>query len=70
MGGGVTLISSGAEAAKYAKRLLTEKKILNPGTAHGTLRLFCTDSPELFRENAEHFIDIGGAKVERCGLGN
>lgn len=69
MGSGVKLISSGAEAAEYAKRVLAEKGILSPKKEAGSLKLYCTDSPELFRENAAHFIDIGGAEVERCSVG-
>lgn len=68
MGEGVTLISSGAEAADYAKKYLQENDLLKKEDAPGRLRFFCTDSPELFRENAARFIDIGGATVERCDL--
>lgn len=68
VGGGVTLISSGAEAARYAKTLLEKKGILSDKKDIGKVKLYCTDSPKLFRENAAHFIDLEGITVERCSI--
>lgn len=64
----VSLISSGAEAARYAKSLLEKNALLSDKRGHGTVKLYCTDSPELFRENAAHFIDLEGITVERCSV--
>lgn len=68
VGGGVKLISSGAEAARCAKMLLEQKGLLCEGKSAGKMKLYCTDSPELFKENASRFIDISGATVERCSV--
>ena len=68
VGEGVTLISSGAEAARHAKEILEQNGLLSDSQEQGSIRLYCTDSPELFRENAEHFIDLNGITVERCAV--
>lgn len=68
VGEGVTLISSGAEAARYAKSQLEKSDLLSDRQDHGKIQLYCTDSPELFRENAAHFIDLDGITVERCSV--
>lgn len=68
MGDGVSLISSGAEAAKHAKNYLLEARLLNQNKKAGSVRFFCTDSPELFRENAGCFINLDGITVERCSV--
>lgn len=67
-GDGVKLISSGAEAANSAEKYLEKNGLLNQKNTPGDIRMFCTDSPELFRENAEHFIDLEGITVEKCDL--
>lgn len=57
LGDGVNLISSGAEAAVFAKNILEEKKLLNTTEENGKLKLFCTDSVELFKENVNTFLE-------------
>ncbi len=56
MGENVKLISSGAEAAKYAQAVLTENNLLSDRKENGWLKLFCTDSAEMFSENVETFL--------------
>ncbi len=56
MGDGVRLISSGGEAGKRAYKMLCESGLANDGGNIGKTTLYCTDSAELFRENAEHFL--------------
>ena len=68
VGSGVSLISSGAEAARYAGSFLEENGLINESKRAGSLKLFCTDSAELFRESAAHFIDLRGAEIEKCSL--
>ncbi len=68
VGNDVSLISSGAEAARYAKKLLGESGLLNRKSEAGILKLYCTDSAELFRESAAHFIDLEGIEIEKCSL--
>ena len=65
VGGDVTLISSGAEAARFTKELLTKNGLLSDSKEPGKVTLYCTDSEELFRENVAHFFDLNGIKVER-----
>ena len=65
VGENVTLISSGAEAARYAKSLLEKNDLLSEKSEAGRINLYCTDSEELFRENVRHFIDLDGITVER-----
>ncbi|MDE7294824.1 MAG: glutamate racemase [Oscillospiraceae bacterium] len=60
MGDGVTLISSGAEAAKFALNTLTGQNMLSSRTEQGTVTYYTSDSAELFRENAETFL---GGKI-------
>lgn len=68
MGEGVRLISSGGEAAGFAKKLLTEKGLLTDKSGAGKISLYCTDSAELFRESAAHFLDLDGISVEHCAI--
>ncbi len=62
LGDKVTLISPGAEAAKYALRTLSERNMLSNSEKNGRLELYCTDSVELFTENVKAFLgsDING----------
>lgn len=62
LGDKVTLISPGAEAAKYALSVLSEKDMLSGSRENGRLELYCTDSVELFTENVKAFLgsDING----------
>ncbi|MGN0691147.1 MAG: glutamate racemase, partial [Oscillospiraceae bacterium] len=59
MGDGVTLISSGAEAAKYAQSILTMKNMLCDSDEQGQNLFYSSDSPELFEENAKMFLGEG-----------
>ncbi len=68
LGEEVSLISSGAEAVRYAKKVLEENGLLNKKSSPGELRLYSTDSAELFEENACRFIDIKDVKVEQIRL--
>lgn len=56
MGDGVTLISSGAEAARYALNTLTGQNLLSSRSEPGTVTYYTSDSPELFRDSAEGFM--------------
>ena len=69
MGSEVQLISSGAEAAKYARRCLEEQDLLTNRETAGENTYYVSDSTEMFIENAEHFLhqDVQG-KVFRCSL--
>ncbi|MCM1578657.1 MAG: glutamate racemase, partial [Ruminococcus sp.] len=60
MGEDVTLISAGAEAAKFALNTLASQNLLSARTEPGTVTYYTSDSPELFRENAETFL---GGKI-------
>lgn len=62
MGEGVTLISSGAAAARFAMQMLAGKNMLASRTETGTVTYYTSDSKELFEENAHAFIGerIGG----------
>ena len=69
MGSGVTLVSPGAEAAKYAVKTLSERQLLADNEQAGCCNLFCTDSEELFAENVKAFLgdDINGS-ISKCTL--
>lgn len=71
MGENVTLISSGAEAAKYAHNCLLEKDLLSDRTQPGKNTFYASDSVELFEENAKHFLEhpVQG-EVFSCSLGD
>ncbi len=56
MGPDVTLISAGAEAAKYAKRCLEEQGLLSDRTEKGRNTYYVSDSTEMFEENARYFL--------------
>lgn len=69
MGDGVKLISSGGEAGKYAMRLLQENGLLSDRSESGKIELYCTDSAELFKENAEHFLaGLDNVEIKSCSL--
>lgn len=71
MGDDVTLISPGAEAAKYAQSCLLEKDMLADRKELGKNTFFASDSTDLFEENAKHFLghEIQG-EVFSCSLGD
>jgi len=70
MGENVTLISSGAEAAKYAQRCLLEKDMLSDRIQDGTNTFYVSDSTELFEENAKNFLEHAvQGEVFSCTLG-
>ena len=71
MGEGVTLISPGEEAAKYASAVLYEKEILNNSENIGSNEFFVTDSVDLFTKNCVAFLgnDIKGT-ISKCSLEN
>ncbi len=69
MGEGCRLISSGGEAGKYAKSILEEKALLSDSETEGRLTLCCTDSKELFMDNARHFLNgLAGVEVKTVKL--
>lgn len=69
MGDDVKLISSGGEAGKYAKEILSENGLLNDSAEKGRINLYCTDSAELFMENAKHFLGgLEGFEVKSVSL--
>ncbi len=70
MGEGVTLISPGAEAAKYAQSCLMSADMLNESSHSGKNVFYVSDSRELFEENAKHFLEhpVNG-EVFSCNLG-
>lgn len=69
MGEGVSLVSSGGEAGKYAMRILAEKGLLSDRKERGKIELYCTDSAELFEENAQHFLSgLDNVMIKSCSL--
>ena len=56
LGDKVTLISSGAEAGKYAKDYLTKNGLLSDRTTNGENEFYVSDTIELFEENAKQFL--------------
>lgn len=56
MGPEVTLISAGAEAARYAKECLTAQGLLSDRTEKGKNTYYVSDSTEMFEENARYFL--------------
>lgn len=62
LGDGVTLLSSGEEAARYAKKVLESNNLLNSENKKGKNTFFVSDSIELFSETAGIFLgsDIRG----------
>ena len=71
MGEGVKLISSGAEAARYAYNCLLEQDMFSDREEKGSNTFYVSDSTELFKENAKSFL---GHTVEgdvfSCSLGD
>lgn len=69
MGDGVKLISSGGEAGRYASEILAKNGLLSDRETEGKVTLYCTDSVELFRENAVHFLgELDNAEIKGCSL--
>ena len=66
MGADVTLISSGAEAAKYAQSLLTRMDMLTGNDGSGVNTFYSSDSADMFEENARLFFggEINGSVSE------
>ena len=56
MGRDVTLISAGAEAAKFTKQRLEEMGLLSGRTEKGKNTYYVSDSTEMFEENAVNFL--------------
>lgn len=57
MGDGVTLISSGEEAAKFTQLSLLEQNLLNSSDKLGENIFYVSDSVEMFEENARKFLN-------------
>ena len=69
MGEGVTLVSSGAELAKYALNSLSYSDDTAEREERESLELYCTDSVELFSENVERFLGNNiNAQISKCSL--
>ncbi|MCD7772686.1 MAG: glutamate racemase [Ruminococcus sp.] len=69
LGDSVELISSGGEAAKFARRVLEAKDLLSDRTEEGKTELYCTDSVELFSENVETFLgESKNLSISKCVL--
>lgn len=62
MGENVTLISAGAEAARFAMTMLAGKNMLSQSSETGKITYYTSDSAELFEANAHAFIggSLGG----------
>lgn len=56
LGDDVTLISSGAEAGKFAKEYLAQNNLLTNRSTKGENLFYVSDSIELFEENAKNFL--------------
>lgn len=71
MGDGVTLVSPGEEAGKYASAILSERELLTDRIEIGQNEFYVTDSIELFTENCEAFLgqNVKGT-VSKCDLEN
>lgn len=69
MGDGVTLISPGEEAAKYAAGVLSQKEMLNSGENKSTSKFYVTDSTDMFIQSCNMFLgaDVTDS-VEKCNL--
>ncbi len=63
MGDHVQLISSGEEAAKYARRCLAKQDLLTDRQTAGENTYYVSDSVDMFIENAGHFLqqDVVGS---------
>ena len=61
-----TLILGCTHYPLLSERELEKSGLLTDRSDSGGIKMFCTDSPELFRENAAHFIALDGITVERC----
>ncbi len=57
MGDGVNLISPGEEAAKFAKKCLSEQDLLTDSTEKGHNIYYVSDSVSMFRDNARNFLE-------------
>lgn len=69
LGDGVSLISPGDEASKFAKRILKNKDLLSKRQERGKIELYCTDSVELFSENVETFLgESNNLSISQCIL--
>lgn len=69
MGDGVTLISSGEEAGKYAYTVLAQSGLLSDREEKGRIELYCTDSVELFSENVHVFLgEEDNISISQCSL--
>ncbi len=62
MGDNVKLIDTGAEAAKYAEKCLSEKNLLSDRCESGKNTFYVSDSTELFGDTAKIFLghDVSG----------
>lgn len=53
----LSLVDSAEETALALKKLLEEKKLLNPSTQNGTHHYFVTDSPDRFKQVGRNFLN-------------
>lgn len=71
MGEGVTLINSGASAAKFAKELLQKEDMLSDGEKPPVREFFVSDTPDSFESVAHRFLnaDLKG-QVKQINIEN
>lgn len=70
LGEGVTLVSSGREAARAAGKLLAEQGLLSPKKAGGSRRYFVTDAGGSFSAVAEVFLGEPVRDVTPVNIGD
>ncbi|MBL7994863.1 glutamate racemase, partial [bacterium] len=61
MGAPVSLIDSGVETAKIAKKILADKQLLSAKTRRAQHKFYVTDMPKNFMKVGERFL---GSKME------
>jgi glutamate racemase len=58
LGRGVSIVTSGAAAARQVEHALASRDLLNPQPGEGTYRFLCTGDPEVFRALGTGFLQL------------
>ncbi len=69
LGRGVTLVTSGAGAARSVERALTSRELLNPRRTEGSYRFSCTGEVDPFRTIGTRFLQMPLGEVTHVELG-
>jgi len=69
LGRDVTIVTSGAAAARQVEHALASRDLLSPRADEGAYRFLCTGDPDAFRDLGTRFLQLPLGEVTRVDIG-